>query len=129
MLGLKSFVQQNAIAVAAYPVSELDIFNRRFIVPPDVKASDFQENLSIDGTAAGPESRSFGVRSLVNEVMEEILVLGNKILSRWIVVIRAEHCRQSGIHLKLRSYSRQSIGPNNDVCVHEQHNVPARALN
>src|SRR5262249_44263902 len=101
MLAPDPAVERDSMPGCAHPDAQLYVFNRRPPVSFFVKASKGQEQVAPDGAAPAPESGNGAVRSVMNIVMKEILVLREEILFGRGIVVRADN----GVDLRVRSES------------------------
>jgi hypothetical protein len=90
MSDLKRFVQVYLMAGLSKAVPELDVFDRRMAITSLVKTADIFERAPTNSAAASPKRRSLRVSLLVDEVVKQVAILGNRSLGPRLSVIRTE---------------------------------------
>src|SRR5260370_24817484 len=91
MLHAQMLVQFNFFSGSCQPVTQLDVLDRWIAISNGVEPSGLNESLPAHRSPAGPESNRSLAGLEVHVAMHQVLVLGEKIVPRWLVVVGAEH--------------------------------------
>src|SRR5689334_18447122 len=116
---LDLFVEQDPVPGFVQADSELDIFNARASVT-GIKASHLQKQRAPDSAAAAPKRRGFLAVLLVNEMMEEVAVLGKDIQRFRPGVVRTKDAIDRAIAVKGLDDLRQRFRVNTHIGVQEE---------